>query len=91
MFFAEKDPAFSGEFIKAAEGFEPTDNGFANRPPNSVTNCNKSTSEFDEKNLASCLALLKEKYPDLQQIISAWPELPEHIKQTVKILVESQK
>jgi hypothetical protein len=29
--------------------------------------------------------------PELQQIITAWPELPEHIKQTIKTLVESQK
>jgi hypothetical protein len=35
------------------------------------------------------LALLTEKYPELQQIISAWPNLPEHIKQAVKTLVDS--
>jgi hypothetical protein len=29
--------------------------------------------------------------PELQQIITAWPNLPEHIKQTIKTLVESQK
>ena len=27
--------------------------------------------------------------PELQQIIAAWPELPEHIKSTIKTLVES--
>jgi len=27
--------------------------------------------------------------PDLQQIITAWPNLPEHIKAAIKSLVES--
>jgi len=29
--------------------------------------------------------------PDLQQIINAWPELPEHIKAAIKTLVQSHK
>jgi hypothetical protein len=41
--------------------------------------------------LAEFLALLQEKDPELQEIISAWPKLPEHIKQAVKTLVESHK
>jgi len=39
--------------------------------------------------LAENLALLYQKYPELQQIISAWPDLPEHIKAAVKTLVNS--
>ncbi len=30
-----------------------------------------------------------EKFPELEQIISAWPELPEHIRKTILILVET--
>jgi hypothetical protein len=27
--------------------------------------------------------------PDLKQVISAWPELPEHIKTSIKTLIEA--
>jgi hypothetical protein len=75
---------------QAAVGFEPTHNGFANRPPDSLTNHNQSTCDFQQKNLASCLALLAEKYPDLALVVEHWPNLPEHIKAAVKALVEIQ-
>jgi hypothetical protein len=33
----------------------------------------------------------KSTFPDdLQAIIDAWPELPEHIKATIKVLVQTQ-
>jgi len=37
------------------------------------------------------LAILLQKYPDLQEIISAWPNLPEHIKAAVKALIQTEK
>ena len=29
-----------------------------------------------------------EKYPELREVIAAWPELPEHVKQTIIELVQ---
>ncbi len=45
--------------------------------------------EYLETNLASCLANLAEKYPDLVFVVKCWPELPEHIKQKMKTLIKS--
>jgi hypothetical protein len=39
--------------------------------------------------LASCLALLTPKYPDLALVVNTWPNLPEHIRAEVKALVQS--
>ena len=30
-----------------------------------------------------------QKYPELYQVIDAWTELPDHVKQTIKTLVSS--
>ena len=29
------------------------------------------------------------KYPDLEVVVNSWPTLPEHIKQTIMVLVRS--
>jgi hypothetical protein len=52
----------------------------------------QQTLTENEKNvLASCLALLAEKDPDLSMVIERWPNLPEHIKQTIKTLLLAGK
>lgn len=40
--------------------------------------------------MARFLAFLAEKDPDLALVVERWPNLPEHIKQTIKTLVEIQ-
>ena len=52
---------------------------------------NKPLTESEESVLASCLAQIVQKYPELEQIIKVWPELPEHIKAAVKALVQTHK
>ena len=40
-----------------------------------------------ETRLASCLAFLTEKYPDLTPVIDAWPDLPDAIKEAILTMV----
>jgi hypothetical protein len=37
------------------------------------------------------LAHIVEQHPELARVIEAWPELPEHIKQSIKALLETCK
>jgi len=41
--------------------------------------------------LACFLALLAENDPDLALVVERWPNLPEHIKQTIKTLLIAGK
>jgi hypothetical protein len=41
---------------------------------------NQHLQQTDESVLASCLALLFPKYPDLASIVKSWPDLPEQSK-----------
>ena len=43
-------------------------------------------SDFD---LAHFLPFLAEKDPILANVVERWPDLPEHIKQTIKTLVDT--
>jgi hypothetical protein len=36
------------------------------------------------------LAQIVQKHPDLAEIIAAYPELPEHIKEAIKALIQTQ-
>jgi hypothetical protein len=41
--------------------------------------------------LSTGLDKILQKYPDLRQIVKAWPKLPEHIKAAIKALVQTLK
>ncbi len=50
---------------------------------------NQALTENDKSVLASCLAFLREKHPDLAKIVECWPDLPEDIREKVKELVKT--
>ena len=97
-------------------GIEPTNNGFANRPPEIITNSKQDTYENQQKNKAEILPNSADKTPNgskdaadktglasgkdaasqapdydpgLAAVVKCWPGLPEHIKQTIKTLIET--
>ena len=49
----------------------------------------KALMASEEPVLSTSLDILLQKHPELKQIVSVWPELPDHIKQTIKTLVGS--
>jgi len=50
---------------------------------------NKALTKTENPVFATGLAILLQKYPELQEIISAWPNLPDDVKAAVKALVQS--
>ena len=52
---------------------------------------NKGVSPNSETVLASCLAFLVEKMPDLARVVKAWPELPEAIKAGILAMVKATR
>jgi hypothetical protein len=48
-------------------------------------------SEIKQSVLASCLALLNEKYPALATILAAWPTLPAETREAIMALAEGRR
>src|SRR5438093_12637257 len=53
--------------------------GFEDQQASSASSDNSSTSGDRENGLASCLALLAPKYPDLALLVERWESLPEAV------------
>jgi hypothetical protein len=53
--------------------------------PNNKHNPNKSNE------LVLCLFSALENDPDLVKMVKVWPDLPEHIRQAIKSLVQTHK
>lgn len=52
---------------------------------------NKGDSASKENVLASCLAFLSEKSPDLADVVRAWPKLPEPLRAGILAMVRATK
>jgi hypothetical protein len=66
----------------APRGFEPLNN-------NSKVPVNKTLTKNSNPVLSTSLDKIVQKYPDLSQLVKAWPELPEDTKTAIKALIES--
>jgi len=66
----------------APRGFEPLE-------PNQQPLKNKELTENENSVLSTCLDNLVQIYPDLVQLVKAWPQLPEQVKNTIKELVQT--
>jgi hypothetical protein len=56
----------------------------------SLTAQKREFSPHSDKQLVSGLFSTLENAPDLRLIVEKWPELPEHIKAAIKVLVQTQ-
>jgi hypothetical protein len=74
---------FSFEPI-APRGFEPLET-------NQQSSENKELTENTNPVFATGLAKTLQKYPELEHIITAWPELPEAVKTTIIELIKKHK
>ena len=48
-------------------------------------------SESAIPDFAISLARILQKYPEIKQIITAWPKLPEHIKAAIRALIQTHE
>ena len=73
---------YENHCLIAPRGFEPLK---GNQQPVD----NKTLTKNQNPVLSTGLDKILQKYPELEQIITAWPNLPEHIKVAIKALIES--
>jgi hypothetical protein len=73
-----------------ANGRIRTDNHWFTKPEkeNRKPPKDKALSESSKSVCATSGAICLQNHPDLQQLIEAWPELSEHVKEAIKILIE---
>ena len=63
--------------------------GFESLNTNRQTTNNKRLTENSNPVLSISLDKIVQKYPEIERIITAWPELPEHTKTAIKALVQT--
>ena len=83
---------------QAAAGFEPANNGFANRRLKDTTIDNTKTCETSKEQLTPQLTPKSQKHSkidtlklpsDLTEVITVWPDLPDNIKAAIKALIRT--
>ena len=77
--------------LEAAAGFEPANDGFANRLPSHPTEAPVRTSDKAENVLPSCLPDSTHNDPDLAAVVKAWPDLPEAVKAGILAMVKASQ
>jgi hypothetical protein len=79
--FRGKTALFRGELRVEVRGpVISAYDGLANRCAVSVNTESVTPSSDSTENLASCLALLNQKSPDLAMVVERWDDLPEPIQ-----------
>ena len=71
------------------KGLEPSTFGSTVRCLKDITTEKTKSCKKEETPSAIYSAILLQKHPDLEQIITAWPELPEHIKAAIMALIRT--
>ena len=72
-----------------AEGLEPSTYGLKVRSRDDASRVKSSTSDNPESVLASCLALLKTKFPDLALLVERWNALPDAVRAGIVAMVKA--
>jgi hypothetical protein len=72
-----------------ALGLEPRTYGLKDSSAGNLSLECTATSDDPEKNLASCLALLAEKSPDLALVLGRWNSLPEAVRTGIVAMVRA--
>ena len=74
---------------KAAVGFEPTNNGFANRRRDKRKRLSDNhLAQTTKPVLASCLAQIVQDHPELTTLIEVWPTLSEDVRAAILRIAE---
>ena len=76
---------------KPPAGIEPATYALQMRRGSNVTDDPNPACKDGVENLASCLALLNQKSPDLAMIVECWDLLPEAVKAGILAMVEASR